>query len=79
MNAKTAQGGSLDWKGKHNVLTGTVNTVGGVLATSMVGSLLEMPPTWALGGAAVGAVAHSVAAAGRGSTRPGVLARAAGW
>ncbi|MBW4717422.1 hypothetical protein [Saccharothrix obliqua] len=78
MNARTTRGG-LDWAGKHNAITGTVNTAGGVLATSMVGSLLDMPPTWALGGAAVGAVAHAVTAAGRGTSRPGVLARAAGW
>lgn len=78
MNARTRAGG-VDWTGKHNVVTGTVNTAGGLLATSMVGSLLDMPPTWALGGAAVGAAAHAVAAAGRGTTRPGVLARAAGW
>ncbi|MFD7653989.1 hypothetical protein ACFV4N_08420 [Actinosynnema sp. NPDC059797] len=78
MNVRTTRGG-LDWTGKHNVVTGTVNTTGGVLATSMVGSLLEVPPEWALGAAAVGAVAHAVAAAGRGTTRAGVLARAAGW
>ncbi|GAA2665235.1 MULTISPECIES: hypothetical protein [Actinosynnema] len=78
MNAKTTRGG-VDWSGKHTVLTGTANTVGAVLATGMVGSLAALPPAWAAGGAAVGAAAHTVASAGRGTTRPGVLARAAGW
>jgi len=76
MTATTRRGG-LDWSAKHTITTGTLNITGGVLATGMVGSLLELPPLYAAAGAAVGAVAHAVTAAGTG--RAGVLARVAGW
>lgn len=78
MDAKTKRGG-LDWSAKHNVVTGTVNTAGGLMATSMVGSLAQLPPFWAAAAAGVGAVAHSVAAATGDTSRAGILARAAAW
>ncbi|WP_157433966.1 hypothetical protein [Actinoalloteichus sp. GBA129-24] len=68
----------LDWSAGHTPALAALNTTGGVLATGMVGSLIDIAPVWGVAAAGVGAAGHLIATAGIGG-RARLTHRATCW
>lgn len=71
----------VDWDAGHGPVSGTLNASYSVLAATAVGHEAGLPPVWALGASAVGALGSAISGAGRAEplSKGAMMTRAGGW
>lgn len=71
----------VDWDAGHGPVTGTLNAAYSALAVAAVGHEAGLPPAWALGASAVGALGSGISGAGREEplSKGAILTRVGGW
>lgn len=71
----------IDWDAGHGPVTGTLNAAYSALGVAAVGHEAGLPPVWALGASAVGALGAGIAGASAEEplSKGAILARTGGW